>query len=147
YNGMDNTTMAIGYFRKAAEVAEKAKAKELTQIYYELALIHFKQDEKIEGREFYNRALESAQLFENDLFLSLLKVVNALFIESGNRSNVLEAMEPLRDSRGYPYLEELALEAAQFYTRKERMDDSVYFYREMVHAQKQIQRGDFLYEI
>ncbi|MFE4203922.1 aspartate phosphatase, partial [Aneurinibacillus aneurinilyticus] len=70
-----------------------------------------------------------------------------LFIESGNRSNVLEAMEPLRDSRGYPYLEELALEAAQFYTRKERMDDSVYFYREMVHAQKQIQRGDFLYEI
>ncbi|MED4777117.1 aspartate phosphatase, partial [Bacillus atrophaeus] len=72
--------------------------------------------------------------------------LKVLFIESANRSDVLESLNNLKNSRGYPYLEELALVAAEFYTRKERMADSVFFYEEMVLAQKQIQRGDFLYE-
>ncbi|MBQ4874479.1 aspartate phosphatase, partial [Bacillus safensis] len=49
--------------------------------------------------------------------------------------------------RGYPYLEELALVSAEFYTELGHMDDSVYFYNKMIYAQKQIRRGEFLYEI
>ncbi|MEH7774433.1 response regulator aspartate phosphatase [Bacillus velezensis] len=146
YNAMDEKTVAIAYFRRAIKVGKETDAKELTQAYYELALLHFKQDEKIEGQEFYEKALESAHHYKDELFLYLLKFLKVLFIESANRSDVLESLNNLKNSRGYPYLEELALVAAEFYTRKERMADSVFFYEEMVLAQKQIQRGDFLYE-
>ncbi|WP_242653416.1 hypothetical protein [Bacillus paralicheniformis] len=112
-----------------------------------MALIHFRNNENIEGRKFYEKALESARVFEDELFLCLLDVLEVLYIKSANKSEVLETMKPLRDSRGYPYLEELALEAALFYTRNERPNDSIFFYDQMVQAQKQIKRGDFLYEI
>lgn len=147
YNAMERPTKAIEYFHKAIDVAKEIKAKELTQAYYDLALIHFRNNENIEGRKFYEKALESARVFEDELFLCLLDVLEALFIKSANKSEVLETMKPLRDSRGYPYLEELALEAALFYTRNERPNDSIFFYDQMVQAQKQIKRGDFLYEI
>ncbi|MDN5390115.1 aspartate phosphatase [Bacillus sp. LB7] len=147
YHAMENPSKAIEYFHKAIEVAEEIKAKELTQAYYDLALIHFRNNENVEGRKFYNKALKSARLFEDELFLYLLNVLDALFLKAANKEEVLEAMKPLRDSRGYPYLEELALEAALFYTRNERPNDSIFFYDQMVQAQKQIKRGDFLYEI
>ncbi|KIU10535.1 hypothetical protein P8847_03605 [Bacillus inaquosorum] len=44
-------------------------------------------------------------------------------------------------------MEELALLAAKFYTEIGQMDDSVICFKKMVHARKQIQRGDCLYEI
>jgi len=147
YNAMERPTKAIEYFHKAIDVAKEIKAKELTQAYYDLALIHFRNNENIEGRKFYEKALESARVFEDELFLCLLDVLEVLYIKSANKSEVLETMKPLRDSRGYPYLEELALEAALFYTRNERPNDSIFFYDQMVQAQKQIKRGDFLYEI
>lgn len=59
----------------------------------------------------------------------------------------MNALESLRTGQGYPYFEELALIAAEFYTMDKRMEDSIYFYNEMVCAQRQIQRGDFLYEV
>ncbi|MGX8235648.1 aspartate phosphatase, partial [Bacillus subtilis] len=109
--------------------------------------IYFKQGKTLPALENFERALESAKAFKDEFFMTLLNVIKTMFIENPDRDSILLALEPLRNERGYPYLEELALDAAEFYTGKERMDDSVFFFRQMVDAQKQIQRGDFLYEI
>ncbi|WP_241503476.1 hypothetical protein [Bacillus safensis] len=79
--------------------------------------------------------------------MNLLNVVKALYLEGAKPSAVADALDALDDIRGYPYLEELALLAAEFYTGCEHMDDSVYFYNKMIYAQKQIRRGEFLYEV
>ena len=50
-----------------------------------MALIHFRNNENIEGRKFYEKALESARVFEDELFLCLLDVLEALFIKSANK--------------------------------------------------------------
>ncbi|MED4864991.1 aspartate phosphatase [Bacillus subtilis] len=147
YNKMNDPDTAADYFFQAADVAKKIRAKELTQAYYDLSLIYFKQGKTLSALENFERALESAKAFKDEFFMTLLNVINAIFIEKADRDSILLALEPLRNERGYPYLEELALDAAEFYTGKERMDDSVFFFRQMVDAQKQIQRGDFLYEI
>lgn len=138
---------AVPFYHEAIKAAKKAKAKEITSAYYDLALIHFAKDEKPEGQECFEKAQEYAHEFQDDLCLYLLGVLEALFLKQAGRSKVLEAFEPLKDGRGYPYLEELALVAAEFYTKSGRLDDSVFFFKQMVDAQKQIQRGDFLYEM
>lgn len=147
YNKLNEPETAAKYFLEAADMAKTIKAKELTQAYYDLALIRFKQDKTLPALEFFERACKSAKAFKDDFFMILLNVLKAIFIDKLDREGILLALEPLRNERGYPYFEELALEAAEFYTKKERMDDSVFFFRQMVDAQKQIQRGDFLYEI
>ncbi|MCO8150936.1 tetratricopeptide repeat protein [Bacillus subtilis] len=147
YNKMNDPDTAADYFFQAADVAKKIRAKELTQAYYDLSLIYFKQGKTLPALENFERALESAKAFKDEFFMTLLNVIKTMFIENADRDSILLALEPLRNERGYPYLEELALDAAEFYTGKERMDDSVFFFRQMVDAQKQIQRGDFLYEI
>lgn len=73
--------------------------------------------------------------------------LQALFIKKGEASNLLNVFNKLETSQGYPYMEELALLAAKFYTEIGQMDDSVICFKKMVHARKQIQRGDCLYEI
>jgi len=138
---------AVPFYLEAIEAAKKAKAKEITSAYYVLALIHFTESQRAEAQEWFEKARESARKFDDDLYFDLLNVLEALFIKQANRSEVLEALEPLKDSRGYPYLEELALVAAEFYTKSGRLDDSVIFFKQMVEAQKQIKRGDFLYEM
>ncbi len=79
--------------------------------------------------------------------MKLLNVLKALFIDTASRQNVKNALYGLKTEKGYPYFEELALVVAEFYTKKRRMEDSIYFYNEMVCAQRQIQRSDSHYEI
>lgn len=145
YKGLSETTKAISYFHQAILEGEPIGEK-LFQVYYELVRIHLKQKEFIEGQEFYEKAKRQATSYHDDLFLTLLDFMEKLFFKSANLSEVLEALEKLENPRGYPYMEDLALEAAQFYTENGRMDESVKLYEKVMYARKQIQRSDCLYE-
>ncbi|MFP3803068.1 hypothetical protein, partial [Paraburkholderia sp. SIMBA_027] len=82
-----------------------------------------------EGFKFYKEAVKQAEHFDDNFFLCLLDVVKALYIEpTAGRKGILQAFEPLRNGRGYPYIEELAFDAAEFYTKEERAEDSVFFF-------------------
>ncbi|MDP8528951.1 MULTISPECIES: aspartate phosphatase [Bacillus subtilis group] len=146
YNRLQSP-MAIPLYHQAIKLAKKAGAKEIIQAYYDLSLIHFQNGEMIEGMDFFKKAVKEAEAFENEFYMKLLNVLKALFIDTANRQNVKNALYGLKTEKGYPYFEELALVAAEFYTKKRRMEDSIYFYNEMVCAQRQIQRSDSHYEI
>ncbi|MBG9900947.1 aspartate phosphatase, partial [Bacillus altitudinis] len=94
----------------------------------------------------YDKAKRQATSYQDELFLTLLDFMEKLFFKSANLSEVLEALAKLENPRGYPYMEDLALEAAQFYTENGRMDESVKLYEKVMYARKQIQRSDCLYE-
>ncbi|MDA1475862.1 aspartate phosphatase [Bacillus changyiensis] len=138
---------AVPFYLEAIKAAEKTKAKEITIPYYDLTLIHFSKNENAKGFEYFQKARESAQLFQDDLFMYLLNVVEELFIKQTDQEKVLQYFEPLRDSRGYPYIEELAIIATEFYNKNERLADSVVFYKQLLEAQKQIRRGEFQNEM
>ncbi|ETI59000.1 MULTISPECIES: response regulator aspartate phosphatase [Bacillati] len=145
YQGLNQITKAVSYFHQSILEGEPIGEK-LFQVYYELIRIHLNQKELIEGREFYEKAKEQLALHKDDLFLDMLKVLENLFFKSANLSEVLACLDKLESPRGLPYMEDLALEAARFYTEKGRVDESVKMYEKMIYAQKQIQRGDCLYE-
>ncbi|NPC92748.1 RapH N-terminal domain-containing protein [Bacillus sp. WMMC1349] len=132
---------AIPFLLEAVKAGEKVQVKEITTAYYVLALINLIDNNKIDGRKWLDKALESARMFDDDLFLALVNVLETLFMKQADRIEVLESLEPLRNSQGYPYIEELALIAAEFYNKSERPNDSVMFFKQMVDAQKQIRRG------
>ncbi|MDA1475151.1 Rap family tetratricopeptide repeat protein [Bacillus changyiensis] len=138
---------AVPYLLEAIKATEKTGSKDITLAYYLLALIHFIDDKKAEAEKWFKQAIDSAQKFDDSLSLILLNFLEVLFIKQGDRSEVLESLEPLRNNQGYPYLEELAFVAAEFYTKNRRPDDSVFFLKQMMEAQNQIRRGEFQYEI
>ncbi|MEC1283939.1 tetratricopeptide repeat protein, partial [Bacillus paralicheniformis] len=147
YKNMGDQDRALYFLIKAVDQAKESGAKELTQIYYELALLHFKKKEHESGKHYFELGVESAERFNDWFFMNLLNVLKVLYLEGAQPTAVGDALEELDDIRGYPYLEELALVSAEFYTELGHMDDSVYFYNKMIYAQKQIRRGEFLYEI
>jgi len=147
YKNMGDQDRALYFLIKAVDQAKESGAKELTQIYYELALLHFKKKEHESGKHYFELGVESAERFNDWFFMNLLNVLKVLYLEGAQPTAVADALEELDDIRGYPYLEELALVSAEFYTELGHMDDSVYFYNKMIYAQKQIRRGEFLYEI
>ncbi|MGN7389515.1 tetratricopeptide repeat protein [Bacillus safensis] len=146
YKGLGDFNRALAYFNQVILEGEPIHATELLLVYYELSLFHLSQKEFIEGERFFKRGLEEAKNRKNDLFLSLLMVLEILFLKTANLSEVLSSLEKLENERGYPYMEDLALEAARYYNENGRMDESVKMYEKVMYARKQIQRGDCSYE-
>ena len=145
YKDMDDNIRSISYFHQAIEIGELVKEK-MVQTFYEMTLIHLRNSEFIEGKSFYRKAVEQAEIYKDDLFLSILEFLEKLFLKSANLSELLDSLRGLENVGGYPYMEDLALEAAQFYTRIGRMDESVKMYEKVMYARKQIQRGGGSYE-
>ncbi|NPC93154.1 aspartate phosphatase [Bacillus sp. WMMC1349] len=138
---------AVSFYHEGIKAAKKTNAEEITKAYFYLSLIHFSNNEDDKAKEYFEKASESAQLFKNDLFLCLLDVVEALFIKRAEGPEVSTTFEPLKNSKGYPYMEEISLVAARFYTKNRRLDDSMIFYEQMLDAQQKIKKCDFLYEV
>ncbi|MBG9911248.1 aspartate phosphatase [Bacillus xiamenensis] len=145
YEGLGDIVRAMAHFHQAIEIGTSISEKVLPT-YYRMAMIHLKNEEFIEGQDFYRKAMAQAETHKDDLYFIFLEFMQKLFFESANTSDILNALEKLDNIKGYCYMEDLALEAAQFYTKSGRMDESVKLYEKVMYARKQIQRGDCLYE-
>ncbi|MBD5026241.1 aspartate phosphatase, partial [Xanthomonas citri pv. citri] len=53
----------------------------------------------------------------------------------------------LENGKGYPYLEELALLGGNLFDYNGKIEDSIICFKKMVYAQKQISKGECMYEI
>ncbi|MCY7589492.1 tetratricopeptide repeat protein [Bacillus safensis] len=113
--------------------------------YYQCALVYFKTGLYETAVEFLNKGFDFIRGNKDELYQHLFDFLKKLYVEA-DYVGLVELLKNFDHARGYPYLEELALEVAEFYTGVGRMEDSVYFYQQMVYAQKQIRRGDCLYD-
>ncbi|WP_345914061.1 hypothetical protein [Bacillus velezensis] len=68
YNAMDEKTVAIAYFRRAIKIGKETDAKELTQAYYELALLHLSKMKKLKGRSFMKKLLKAPIIIKTTSF-------------------------------------------------------------------------------
>lgn len=144
YEGLGDNVRAISYFHQAIKTGNSIGEKMLPT-YYRMAMIHLRNKEFIEGRNFYRKSMEQAEIHNDELYFILLEFMKKLFLESANMSEILNVLEKVNDKKGYRYMEDLALEAAQFYTKSGRMEDSVKLYEKVMYVRKQIQRGDCSY--
>lgn len=148
---LGNTYQRLGKYEAALNYLQDAEGflKDHTHIkivYYQQALINFKMGNDEIANDYLNEGIEYLKLNPDKLFSSLFDFLINLYTKPLCLDELMEILKRFDDVRGYPYLEELALESAEFYTENGRMEDSVYLYQQMVYAQKQIRRGDCLYE-
>ncbi|WP_087941867.1 Rap family tetratricopeptide repeat protein [Bacillus atrophaeus] len=147
YEKMGDLYKAAGYFEKSVSICKSEKFDNLPHSIYALTQVLYKQKNYTAAQEQYRQGLEIAYQYCDELFVKLFQFLHALYGKSVDTESVARTFQFLEEHMLYPYVEELAHDAAQFYIENGQPEKALAFYEKMVHAQKQIQRGDCLYEI
>ncbi|MDE1376444.1 aspartate phosphatase, partial [Bacillus licheniformis] len=141
---MDNLNKAARYIEQALIQYKKLKSKNLPQAYHDLALINFKQNKHDKAKDYYRKGLRSAVELKDHLFISLFEALESLYIRRGETTSLFKIFNRLETSKGFPYLEELALLAGTYLDYNGKTEDSLICLKKMVYAQKQILKGECL---
>ncbi|MED0585956.1 response regulator aspartate phosphatase RapA [Bacillus subtilis] len=147
YEKMGELQKAAEYFEKSVSICKSEKFDNLPHSIYSLTQVLYKQKNDAEAQQKYREGLEIARQYSDELFVELFQFLHALYGKNIDTESVSHTFQFLEEHMLYPYIEELAHDAAQFYIENGQPEKALSFYEKMVHAQKQIQRGDCLYEI
>ncbi len=147
YHKMDNLNKAARYIEQALVQYRKINSDVLPQAYHDLALIYFKQGKKEQALECFRKGIRSAVDFKDELFMNLFEALDVLYIRNGDTPKLLNIFSRLENGKGYPYLEELALLGGNLFDYNGKIEDSIICFKKMVYAQKQISKGECMYEI
>ncbi len=147
YEKMGELKKAAEYFEKSVSICKSEKFDNLPHSIYSLTQVLYKQKNDAEAQQKYREGLEIARQYNDELFVELFQFLHALYGKNIDTESVSHTFQFLEEHMLYPYIEELAHDAAQFYIENGQPEKALSFYEKMVHAQKQIQRGDCLYEI
>ncbi|MGY2642815.1 response regulator aspartate phosphatase RapA [Bacillus inaquosorum] len=147
YEKMGVLQKAAEYFEKSVSICKSEKFDNLPHSIYSLTQVLYKQKNDAEAQKKYREGLEIARQYSDELFVELFQFLHALYGKNIDTESVSHTFQFLEEHMLYPYIEELAHDAAQFYIENGQPEKALSFYEKMVHAQKQIQRGDCLYEI
>lgn len=147
FEKMGELQKAAEYFEKSVSICKSEKFDNLPHYIYSLTQVLYKQKNDAEAQKKYREGLEIARQYSDELFVELFQFLHALYGKNMNTESVSHTFQFLEEHMLYPYIEELAHDAAQFYIENGQPEKALSFYEKMVHAQKQIQRGDCLYEI
>ncbi|MBL6007955.1 aspartate phosphatase [Bacillus halotolerans] len=147
YEKMGELQKAAEYFEKSVSICKSEKFDNLPHSIYSLTQVLYKQKNDAEAQKQYRQGLEIARQYSDELFVELFQFLHALYGKNIDTESVSHTFQFLEEHMLYPYIEELAHDAAQFYIENGQPEKALSFYEKMVHAQKQIQRGDCLYEI
>nr|WP_280149970.1 response regulator aspartate phosphatase RapA [Bacillus subtilis]MDH3146138.1 response regulator aspartate phosphatase RapA [Bacillus subtilis] len=147
YKKMGELQKAAEYFEKSVSICKSEKFDNLPHSIYSLTQVLYKQKNDAEAQKKYREGLEIARQYSDELFVELFQFLHALYGKNIDTESVSHTFQFLEEHMLYPYIEELAHDAAQFYIENGQPEKALSFYEKMVHAQKQIQRGDCLYEI
>ena len=89
---------------------------------------------------------QTARKFNDTLFTSLFEYLEALYIYSVNKEEILEVFKYLEENKIFAYIEELSLEVSNQYLERKDHRNSIEFLQKMMYAQTQIKKGECLYE-
>lgn len=147
YEKMGDLSKAAEYFETAVSICRSEKFDNLPHSIYSLTQVLYKQNTTAEAEKQYRLGLSIAREYNDELFVNLFQFLHALYGKEMDNASVRRTFDFLEEHMLYPYVEELAHDAAKFYMKHGQPEKALTFYEKMVHAQKQIQRGDCLYEI
>lgn len=140
---------AIEYFKEGVLVYEQngyEYANRLLDILFMLAKTNFKANKKTEGTAAYKHGLSLSKNLNDEVLTKMFDFLNALYIDD-NKETLNEILTYLEFKTMFSDVEDLATDAAKYYTKNEDHKAAGLFYEKVLYAQKQIQRGDCLYEI
>ncbi|MGG4071115.1 hypothetical protein ABEV83_14800 [Bacillus licheniformis] len=94
----------------------------------------------------YEKGIRSAASLGDEEHAAKLNILCGLYLDGGDQKAVENGFDYLESNHLYAAVEELALDAAQYYNQIERLKDSIFYYEKCAQASRKIKRGDALYE-
>ncbi len=137
---------AVEYAEKAVEINLKEEYNNLPQSLYYFTQLLFKQKNYERAIEIFRIGKQTARKFNDTLFTSLFEYLEALYIYSVNKEEILEVFKYLEENKIFAYIEELSLEVSNQYLERKDHRNSIEFLQKMMYAQTQIKKGECLYE-
>ncbi|MCY8092257.1 Rap family tetratricopeptide repeat protein [Bacillus haynesii] len=147
YYKMGDFDQAAVYFNRAAAIYQEESSDILPKAFFSLALAYFKLKRLEQADDALNKGIDIARRSDDSIYLSKFHFLKALYVDDDGRAPMLETFQLLGSKKMYPDIEDLALEAAEYYNEIGRLSDSVYFYQTVFSARKQMKKGDWSYEI
>ncbi|KKB75066.1 MULTISPECIES: Rap family tetratricopeptide repeat protein [Bacillus] len=137
---------ASEHMENALSIFEKETSSYVPKVLYNLMYVRLKQSRHAEAAECYEKGIKSAASLHDEEHEAKLNILRGLYLDGGDRGAVQKGFDYLESKRLYAAVEELALDAAQYYNQIERLKDSIFYYEKSAQARRKIQRGDALYE-
>lgn len=143
---MGDIDTAVEYAEKAVEINLSEEYNNLPQSLYYFTQLLFKQKNYERASEIFRIGRQIALKFSDTLFTSLFEYLEALYIHSVNKEEILEVFKYLEENKIFAYIEELSLEVSNQYLERKDHRNSIEFLQKMMYAQTQIKKGECLYE-
>ncbi|MFT4399437.1 aspartate phosphatase [Bacillus sp. SW14] len=134
------------FLNEAVKISESAKLSNLPHSLFTYAKFLFKQEKTGEAIKMSKKGL-SAALYQGDkLFESLQKYLEALYINAVDQVGIKKTIDYLERNKNYAYVEDIAIDTAEAFANSKEYETSYVYHQKMLETQKQIQRGECLYE-
>lgn len=90
--------------------------------------------------------MKEACVLEDEIYQLKFQFLQALYIEKDGCEQLRSALFGLRNKKMFADLEELALDAANYYKERDMYKESSTFFEIVIEARTHIQKGDEMYE-
>ncbi|KAA6453472.1 response regulator aspartate phosphatase [Bacillus swezeyi] len=137
---------ASKHMDSALSIFEQERSSYVPKVLYNLMYVRLKQENHGGASEYYEKGIKSAASLGDEEHAAKLHILHSLYLNGGDREAVESGFHYLESKHLYAAVEELALDAAQYYNQIERLNDSIFYYEKGAQARRKIQRGDALYE-
>lgn len=146
YNLMGKYEKAYKFLVKANEFFEKENHACVEKTLFNLAHVQAKRGEKESARSYYEKGYEVAVQRKNSEYIVKLDLLKALYLKEGCYNLIDESFSFFRERKMYGDIEEFGFEVAEVFQKKGDTDRSAFYYRQVILAKNQIQKGEMIYE-
>ncbi|MGG3664574.1 tetratricopeptide repeat protein [Bacillus gobiensis] len=145
YAREEDFTKAIVYFRRAVELSKSAQLNFLPRALFGFCWALLRVGNIDEGHSVLKEGLSHFQDPQN-LYNRLYSLLEALYITPVKKDEIHKIFNYLEEKKLYAFMESSAYDTATHFEKLNDYESSTEFFLKMVYAQKQIQRGECLYD-
>ncbi|ATH94155.1 tetratricopeptide repeat protein [Bacillus glycinifermentans] len=113
---------------------------------FNLAHVQAKRGEKESAKSYYEKGYAVALERKNSEYIVKLDLLKALYLKEGCYNLIDESFSFFRERKMYGDIEEFGFEVAEVFQKKGDTDRSAFYYRQVILAKNQIQKGEMIYE-
>ncbi|MDY7433574.1 Rap family tetratricopeptide repeat protein [Bacillus sp. V26] len=150
YDRSGRYDLAIEHFQKAAKVSRETVPDLLPKVLFGLSWTLCKAGQKQQAFQFIDEGLEHIKKYPNTLhhkyYKELYTFLQAVYKDVMDEDRIHDVLSCFKEKNLHAYVEACAQSAASVFESRCHFEDAAVLYRKVLQAQKDIQKGECLYE-
>lgn len=119
-------------------IFKKENSSYIPKALFQLMYVCLKQENHPEALSLYEQGIEQARAINDKSHEAQLNILKKIYLEHGSPE---EEFKYLEDKGLYADIEELALDAAEYYNEIGKLEESIQFYRKAIQAKNMNKKG------